>query len=52
MPIGGVIAAKVDGLDCISTGPDIYDLHTTEEHLSIPSFVAVWKFICDFLKQK
>jgi len=48
----GVIAAKVDGLDCISTGPDIYDLHTTEEHLSIPSFVAVWKFICDFLKQK
>ena len=48
----GVIAAKVTGLDCISMGPDIYDLHTTEEHLSVSSFVSVWEFICNFLKQK
>ena len=48
----GIIAAKVDGLDCISIGPDNYCLHTTEEHLSISSFVSVWDFILEFLKQK
>lgn len=48
----GIIAAKIDGLDCISMGPDNRDLHTTEEHLSISSFVSVWEFIKDFLSQK
>ena len=48
----GIIAAKVEGLDCVSMGPDNYALHTTEEHLSMSSFVSVWEFLNDFLKQK
>ena len=48
----GIIASKIDGLDCISMGPDNYDLHTPDERLSISSFVSVWEFICDFLRQK
>ena len=48
----GIIASKIEGLDCISMGPDNYDLHTPDERLSISSFVSVWEFICDFLRQK
>ena len=48
----GIIASKIEGLDCISMGPDNYDLHTPDERLSISSFVSVWEFLRDFLSQK
>ena len=41
----GILSAKVEGLDCISLGPDMYGVHTPEEHLSIPSTVRVWNFL-------
>ena len=47
----GIIAAKVEGLDCIAIGPDNYALHTTEEHLSIPSFTRMWDYLVEFLKR-
>lgn len=46
----GIIAAKVEGLDCISIGPDNHCLHTTEEHLSLPSFCRVWDFLVRILE--
>ncbi|MGN1147730.1 MAG: aminoacyl-histidine dipeptidase, partial [Lachnospiraceae bacterium] len=33
----GILAAKIDDLDCISFGPDMKNIHTTEETLSISS---------------
>ena len=46
----GILAEKLDGLDCVSIGPDSYDIHTTEERLSIASFVRVWEYLNEILK--
>ncbi|MCM1157151.1 MAG: aminoacyl-histidine dipeptidase [Bacteroidales bacterium] len=48
----GLLAAKIENLDCISLGPDILDIHTTEERLSISSTRRVYKFLLELLKQK
>lgn len=41
----GILSDKVPGLDCISMGPDMYDVHTPDERISIASVARVWKFI-------
>ncbi len=46
----GLFSDKLKGLDCISIGPDNFDIHTTEEHLSISSTVRVFEFLCEVLK--
>lgn len=48
----GLLAGKLPGLDCISIGPDMSDVHTTEEKLSISSTKRVWEFILEVLKTK
>ena len=47
----GIFSDKIEGLDCISLGPDNYDIHTTEEHLSISSTARVWEFLQRVLKE-
>lgn len=47
----GIFSDKIEGLDCISLGPDNNDIHTTEEHLSISSTARVWDFIKNVLKE-
>lgn len=41
----GILAAKKPGLDCVSFGPDILDIHTTRERMSISSVQRTWKFL-------
>ncbi len=41
----GILSSKLEGLDCVSLGPDNFDIHTTKEHLSIPSFVRVYEYL-------
>lgn len=48
----GMFAGKLPDLDCISCGPDMKNIHTTEEVLSISSVERVWKFLLEILKQK
>ena len=48
----GLLAGKLPGLDCISVGPDMKDVHTTEEKLSISSTKRVWEFLLEVLKDK
>lgn len=48
----GLLSGKLPGLDCVSIGPDMRDIHTTEERLSIPSVERVWKFLLAFLERK
>lgn len=46
----GMLADKLPGLDCISFGPDIIDIHTTKEKLSISSVERTWKLILAVLE--
>lgn len=46
----GFFAEKISGLDCISFGPDIINIHTPEEKLSISSVQRVWNFLTEVLR--
>lgn len=48
----GLLADKIQNLDCVSMGPDILDIHTPAERLSISSTKRVYEFLLAFLKQK
>ncbi len=48
----GLFAEKIADLDCVSFGPDMKDIHTTEEKLSISSVKRVWEYCIEVLKQK
>lgn len=48
----GLLAGKIKGLDCISFGPDILDIHTTKERLSISSARRVYEFLTAFLAEQ
>lgn len=47
----GIFSGKIKDLDCVSMGPEMYDIHTPKERLSISSTERVWKLILEFLKQ-
>ncbi len=47
----GIFSEKLEGLDCVSIGPNNYDIHTTEERLSISSTMRVWEYIQEILKE-
>lgn len=46
----GILSEKIDGLDCVSFGPQNLDIHTPQERLNINSLVRVWDFLVEFLK--
>ena len=46
----GVFASKIKGFDCISVGPEMHDIHTTNERLSISSSKALYELILEILK--
>lgn len=48
----GILAGKITDLDCVSFGPDIYDIHTTEERMSLESVKRVWEYTLKILESK
>ncbi len=48
----GLFLGKVPDLDCVSLGPDMCSIHTTEERLSISSTKRVWEFLVQVLADK
>ncbi len=46
----GVFASKIKGFDCISVGPEMHDIHTTNERLSISSSKALYELLLEILK--
>ena len=46
----GLFYKKMEGLDCVSLGPDMKDIHTSEEVLSISSTERVWKYLVNVLE--
>ena len=47
----GVFIEKIPGLDAVSIGPDMYNVHTPDEHLSIPSTINNWAYFIYTLKR-
>lgn len=47
----GILSGKIANLDCVSFGPNNYDIHTPKERLSISSTEKVWKLLKEFLKR-
>ena len=46
----GLLGEKLPGLDCVSIGPQMHDIHTSRERLEIASTERVWKFLLEVLK--
>ena len=47
----GLFSGKLPGLDCVSFGPDMQDIHTTRERLNIASAARTWKYLLAVLEQ-
>ena len=46
----GLFAEKFGELDAISFGPNLYDVHTPNEHMSIASVQRMWEYLLEVLK--
>lgn len=46
----GIFSDKLQGLDCVSIGPDILDIHTINEKLDIASTERTWTLLLNILK--
>jgi len=46
----GLLSEKLPGLDCVSIGPNMFDIHTTRERLEITSVKRTWDFLLKVLK--
>ncbi|MGN0436469.1 MAG: aminoacyl-histidine dipeptidase [Wujia sp.] len=47
----GLFAGKLVGLDCVSYGPDIKDIHTTSERLNVESVKKTYEYTLEILKR-
>lgn len=47
----GMFAGKLPGLDCVSFGPDLKEIHTFREHMLIPSVQRTWNLVIEILRR-
>lgn len=47
----GLFSAKLPGLDCVSFGPDLKEIHTFRESLSVSSVQRVYAMVVETLKR-
>ena len=47
----GIFYKKLEGLDCVSLGPNMKDIHTSEEKLDIASVERVWNYLVRVLAE-
>ena len=48
----GILAAKIEGLDCVSIGPDMSNVHTAQESIDVASVQRMWKYLLALLAYK
>ena len=48
----GILSGKIDGLDCISFGPNLLHVHTPNERADIASVARVWEYLKTILAYK
>ncbi|MBR6902770.1 MAG: aminoacyl-histidine dipeptidase [Clostridia bacterium] len=46
----GLFAEKIKDIDAVSIGPDLFDIHTPRERLSISSVERTYNYICNVLE--
>jgi dipeptidase D len=46
----GLLGEKLPGLDAVSIGPEMHDIHTSRERLGIASVGRTWDFVLEILK--
>ena len=46
----GLFMEKIPGLDCVSLGPDLLEVHSVRERLSISSTEKLYRIMCRFLE--
>lgn len=47
----GLFIEKLPGLDAVSFGPDLRDIHSVRERMSVSSVQRMWKALCEILKR-
>lgn len=47
----GLFAGKLPGLDCVSYGPDIKNIHTPQESMDVESVRRTWEYTLEILKR-
>ena len=47
----GIFSEKLPGLDCVSFGPDLTDIHTPRERMHIASVQRTWALVREVLKR-
>lgn len=47
----GLFCEKIADLDAVSVGPNMWDVHTCRERLSVASTARVYAYLCDVLKE-
>lgn len=47
----GLFSEKIENLDTISIGPEMYDVHTTRERVCISSIFRVWEYLKEVLNK-
>ncbi len=45
----GLFIEKIPGLDALSMGPELHDVHSVEERLNVASTERVYKLVCEVL---
>jgi dipeptidase D len=47
----GIFSSRLPGLDCVSYGPDMTDIHTTNESMDAASVKRTWEYTLAILKE-
>ena len=47
----GILLSKMQGMDIISVGPDMWDIHTPKERLGISSTARLYDLLCEVLRR-
>ncbi len=47
----GLFSEKIPGFDAVSMGPDMWDIHTVNERLSVASTARTYTYVCEILKE-
>lgn len=48
----GILSGKIEGLDCVCIGPNLYDVHTAQEQMDIASVGRVWEYLLAVLTNR
>ena len=48
----GLFTKKIENLDSISIGPNMHNVHTSEETLEVGSVQRTWEFLCRVIAEK